>query len=356
MTSPAPVPKGVNLSYRSLGSWGLKRHSPRPTKLPIRAQGDQIVHTLHSAIIRSQSIAGMQDKRALYVAQRPENKQRKKLQGQGQAQSQAVDSSSSTIPPAPEIAKKQARKISPSLPRPHSRSIIETPATSTRPRYRYSTNSGSAREEGGENVESGISGLGLEFSLQSKLSSNDGASLFVPPSPTLSTQSSAHFATSLSLRDNKPDQCNGHSSLHFRSLPEELAFCVLPEQIYADGWAIGYDDHFPKHTRLQQAFVFARYSEHENLYAHPLDFVVVIDSLAEKVVQIDFPPTYKRAKDGSAELSVSSTVPCPLFEDSFTESKRERIPPPVKSYNFLPDLLQAVFTSVDWVFVMGTYE
>lgn len=141
--------------------------------------------------------------------------------------------------------------------------------------------------------------------------------------------------------------------------PEELAFCehvvrrdatvqalakevgVLPEQIYADGWAIGYDDRFPKHTRLQQAFVFARYSEHENLYAHPLDFVVVIDSLAEKVVQIDFPPTYKRAKDGSAELSVSSTVPCPLSEDSFTESKRERIPPPVKSYDFLPDLLQA---------------
>ncbi|KAG1848527.1 copper amine oxidase [Suillus subalutaceus] len=140
---------------------------------------------------------------------------------------------------------------------------------------------------------------------------------------------------------------------------EELAFCehvvrrdatvqalakevgVLPEQIYADGWAIGYDDRFPKHTRLQQAFVFARYSEHENLYAHPLDFVVVIDSLAEKVVQIDFPPTYKRAKDGSAELSVSSTEPCPLSEDSFTESKRERIPPPVKSFDFLPDLLQS---------------
>ncbi|KAG2050365.1 hypothetical protein BDR06DRAFT_960323 [Suillus hirtellus] len=141
--------------------------------------------------------------------------------------------------------------------------------------------------------------------------------------------------------------------------PEELAFCehvvrrdatvqalarevgVEPHQIYADGWAIGYDDRFPKHTRLQQAFVFARYSEHENLYAHPLDFVVVIDSLAEKVIQIDFPPTYKRAKDGSVELGVSSTEPCPLSEDSFTESKRERIPPPVKSFDFLPDLLQA---------------
>jgi Ca2+-transporting ATPase len=51
------------------------------------------------------------------------------------------------------------------------------------------------------------------------VSSNDGASLFVPPSPTLSTQSSVHFATSLSLRDNKPDERNGYSSLHLLSSP-----------------------------------------------------------------------------------------------------------------------------------------
>ncbi|KAG2336210.1 hypothetical protein BDR05DRAFT_1006068 [Suillus weaverae] len=51
------------------------------------------------------------------------------------------------------------------------------------------------------------------------VSSNDGASLFVPPSPTLSTQSSVHFATLLSLRDNKPDERNGYSSLHLLSSP-----------------------------------------------------------------------------------------------------------------------------------------
>ncbi|KAG1838686.1 hypothetical protein F4604DRAFT_1941180 [Suillus subluteus] len=51
------------------------------------------------------------------------------------------------------------------------------------------------------------------------VSSNDGASLFVPPSPTLSTQSSVHFATSLSLRDDKPDERNGYSSLHLLSSP-----------------------------------------------------------------------------------------------------------------------------------------
>lgn len=45
---------------------------------------------------------------------------------------------------------------------------------------------------------------------------------------------------------------------------------VLPEQLYADGWAIGYDERFPKNQRIQQALLFARYSPHENLYAHPM--------------------------------------------------------------------------------------
>ena len=52
------------------------------------------------------------------------------------------------------------------------------------------------------------------------VSSNDGAS-FVPPSPTLSTQSSAHFTTSLSLRDNKPEERSGYSSLYL--LPDKVS-------------------------------------------------------------------------------------------------------------------------------------
>ncbi|KAH7919721.1 Ca-transporting ATPase [Leucogyrophana mollusca] len=48
-------------------------------------------------------------------------------------------------------------------------------------------------------------------------SSNEGSSLNVPPSPTLSTQSSVHFATSLSLRDNKPEDRNGYASLSLLS-------------------------------------------------------------------------------------------------------------------------------------------
>jgi hypothetical protein len=45
---------------------------------------------------------------------------------------------------------------------------------------------------------------------------------------------------------------------------------IQPDQIGADGWSIGYDQRFPQHSRLQQAFMFARLFEHENLYAHPL--------------------------------------------------------------------------------------
>ncbi|KAH7884640.1 Ca-transporting ATPase [Phlebopus sp. FC_14] len=49
------------------------------------------------------------------------------------------------------------------------------------------------------------------------VSSNEGSSLGAPPSPTLSTQSSVQFATSLTLRDNKPDEHNGFSSLRLLS-------------------------------------------------------------------------------------------------------------------------------------------
>ena len=49
------------------------------------------------------------------------------------------------------------------------------------------------------------------------VSSNDAASSMPPPSPTLSTQSSVHFATTLALRENKPDERSGFSSLQLLS-------------------------------------------------------------------------------------------------------------------------------------------
>lgn len=53
----------------------------------------------------------------------------------------------------------------------------------------------------------------------------------------------------------------------------------------------------------------------------------------------DFPGHYTRAEDGSAKLSAQSTVPPPVAADSLAAAQRERIPPPRKAWDFLPDLM-----------------
>lgn len=45
---------------------------------------------------------------------------------------------------------------------------------------------------------------------------------------------------------------------------------IEPHQICCDGWTIGQDVRFPEARRIQQALVFARLYDHDNLYAHPL--------------------------------------------------------------------------------------
>ncbi|TDL20438.1 peroxisomal copper amine oxidase [Rickenella mellea] len=110
---------------------------------------------------------------------------------------------------------------------------------------------------------------------------------------------------------------------------------ILPEQIHADGWSIGYDDRFPKSVRVQQGLLFARFSKHDNLYAHPMDFIPVLDSNSMKVIHVDFPPH----RDASSKLSTESTAPPPISEDPVTASKRDRIAPPKEAFDFLPDLI-----------------
>ncbi|TCD61981.1 hypothetical protein EIP91_007645 [Steccherinum ochraceum] len=124
---------------------------------------------------------------------------------------------------------------------------------------------------------------------------------------------------------------------------------VESHQLFADGWAVGYDDRFPKKNRIQQAIIFARYSEHDNLYAHPLDFVPVVDSVAKKVIHIDWPPQFTKKSSESTlnfasagkdtSLNTATTAP-PTLGSSAQELQRERIPPPKEPQNFLPDLIQ----------------
>ncbi len=72
-----------------------------------------------------------------------------------------------------------------------------------------------------------------------------------------------------------------------------------------------------------------------------------MDSITEKVIHIDFPPRYKQktseplfeAAGVNVALSQPTTAPPPLEADSFAEANRPRIPPPMKSHDWLPDYL-----------------
>jgi primary-amine oxidase len=50
---------------------------------------------------------------------------------------------------------------------------------------------------------------------------------------------------------------------------------IKPEELFCDGWTIGYDERFPATRRIQQCMTYARFEEDSNLYAHPLDFYPV---------------------------------------------------------------------------------
>jgi primary-amine oxidase len=66
-----------------------------------------------------------------------------------------------------------------------------------------------------------------------------------------------------------------------RNDPRVIQLCkdvgIEQEEIRCDAWSIGYEDRFGEGRRLQQAFIYARKRDHEHLYAHPLDFNVVIE-------------------------------------------------------------------------------
>ncbi|KIK02221.1 hypothetical protein K443DRAFT_536129 [Laccaria amethystina LaAM-08-1] len=144
---------------------------------------------------------------------------------------------------------------------------------------------------------------------------------------------------------------------HSQISPEELAVCevvvrndpkvqalakqvgILPEQIFCDGWSIGYDERFPQSRRVQQALMFARFSQHDNLYAHPMDFIPIVDVHKEECLHIDFPPHYVRTPEGVIKLSADSTTPPSINADALGASGRERIPPPRRAWDFLPDLM-----------------
>ena len=111
--------------------------------------------------------------------------------------------------------------------------------------------------------------------------------------------------------------------------------------------------------------MFARYSEHDNLYAHPLviyffkrnslhlrlppGFSSVIDTNTDELLAVDFPPYYVCQADTAVKLSSDRTPPVRFFLARSLaipnpwQLQIACIPRPKKSGNFLPDLIAATF-------------
>lgn len=133
----------------------------------------------------------------------------------------------------------------------------------------------------------------------------------------------------------------GEAESALRRNPEVVklarAVGVDPENLYADGWSIGYDDRFDHGRRVQQCLVYARKDADENLYAHPMDFSAVLDLNTHEVLSIDMGP-FRPAANDSVDGQPPSTLA--LSADSaFEQSGRERLAPPMRSYDFLPDYM-----------------
>ncbi|KAG0139264.1 hypothetical protein CROQUDRAFT_54972, partial [Cronartium quercuum f. sp. fusiforme G11] len=98
---------------------------------------------------------------------------------------------------------------------------------------------------------------------------------------------------------------------HVQRLCKDVGVPV--DQIACDGWAIGYDPDLSSTSpgRFQQCLMYVCPEPHANLYAHPLDFVPVVDTLTGKVKTI---------------------------EEALKASGRNRIKPPWTRYEFLPEL------------------
>ncbi|GAA5995428.1 uncharacterized protein JCM10292_005167 [Rhodotorula paludigena] len=125
--------------------------------------------------------------------------------------------------------------------------------------------------------------------------------------------------------------------------PEIIRLCaeigVKPEEIMVDAWSVGYEDRFPGHLRLQQAFLYQRLGKDEHLYAHPLDMNAVVATNEKKVLKIDFAP--HRTDSRNPDALSGTTAPHTVEGNSFADCGRPRIPPQQERMDYLPDLIKA---------------
>jgi primary-amine oxidase len=137
-----------------------------------------------------------------------------------------------------------------------------------------------------------------------------------------------------------PDEL-GKADEALRSNPQIVKLArevgIEPENLFADGWSIGYDDRFPKGKRIQQALIYARKDKDENLYAHPMDFSVVLDIETNELLSIDF--WRSRNSEESLMDGAPPLKPTPDYQEALEACGRERMAPPMRSFDYLPELM-----------------
>ncbi|KAG0150116.1 hypothetical protein CROQUDRAFT_38837 [Cronartium quercuum f. sp. fusiforme G11] len=116
---------------------------------------------------------------------------------------------------------------------------------------------------------------------------------------------------------------------HVQRLCKDVGVPV--DQIACDGWAIGYDPDLSSTSpgRFQQCLMYVHicFCMPQNLYAHPLDFVPVVDTLTGKVVRIDFGPSrITSAGEDMVEgkLSSGTTAPGHIEAGTYVKDALER--------------------------------
>ncbi|KAJ1551304.1 hypothetical protein HK096_001532, partial [Nowakowskiella sp. JEL0078] len=106
---------------------------------------------------------------------------------------------------------------------------------------------------------------------------------------------------------------------------KECAKCGFtnPSLIICDPWSVGYIPEYEGY-RIVQVFMYVKMHEDDNQYAHPLDFLPLVDLISKKVVKIEYLPERKLAP-----------VKVPLKEHNYMEKFQPKLSTTLKPLDII---------------------
>ncbi|KFY05178.1 hypothetical protein O988_00198, partial [Pseudogymnoascus sp. VKM F-3808] len=90
----------------------------------------------------------------------------------------------------------------------------------------------------------------------------------------------------LTLEDLSYTECLARNDPRVIEACREIGIVDM-SKVFVDAWSIGHDDRWGLNIRLHQGLAYYRSSKHDNQYAHPLDFSVVVDTEKKQVLSVD---------------------------------------------------------------------